>query len=215
MNGKIIKWNDDRGFGFIEPESHKGNIFVHISGFRTRSRRPEVGDDVTFSIEQEAQDKVRAKNVKICGLRETPSYKIEPPRKNVIDYGLIVIALSSIGFVIYQYFQTSNIQSGWYYGIPALISFFLLNRQKTPQEKSYRCSKCKKIENFSPRTISAWNSGATRLYCNKCHSEWLKTQPKIDASFQTRRKNQGCLGSVLLMISLPIIIGYYVFIFIT
>ena len=49
-----VKWfNDDKGFGFIAPESGSKDVFVHQSaiianGFRSLSE----GDQVEFSIEQ-------------------------------------------------------------------------------------------------------------------------------------------------------------------
>jgi cold shock CspA family protein len=34
IHGTIIKWNDDRGFGFVAlPQSHE-DVFVHISAFQ-------------------------------------------------------------------------------------------------------------------------------------------------------------------------------------
>jgi CspA family cold shock protein len=49
-----VKWfNDQKGFGFITPESGKKDVFVHQSaimsaGFRTLAE----GDKVEFSVEQ-------------------------------------------------------------------------------------------------------------------------------------------------------------------
>jgi len=49
-----VKWfNDNKGFGFIAPESGSNDVFVHQSaivsdGFRSLSE----GDQVEFSIEQ-------------------------------------------------------------------------------------------------------------------------------------------------------------------
>jgi CspA family cold shock protein len=49
-----VKWfNDDKGFGFIAPESGSKDVFVHQSaivaeGFRSLSE----GDRVEFSVEQ-------------------------------------------------------------------------------------------------------------------------------------------------------------------
>lgn len=46
-----IKWyNDEKGFGFIAPESGQKDVFVHRSAIGT-SRLTE-GDRVEFSVEQ-------------------------------------------------------------------------------------------------------------------------------------------------------------------
>ena len=34
FDGKLKSWNDDRGFGFIEPLQGGQEIFVHIKSFR-------------------------------------------------------------------------------------------------------------------------------------------------------------------------------------
>ncbi|WP_167494102.1 cold shock domain-containing protein, partial [Vibrio gallaecicus] len=31
MKGKIVRWVDDRGFGFIKSDNLNGDIFVHVS----------------------------------------------------------------------------------------------------------------------------------------------------------------------------------------
>lgn len=52
--GKIIKWNDDKGFGFILPtdSNSKKNVFVHIKSFSDKSVRPAEGQDVTYTIQK-------------------------------------------------------------------------------------------------------------------------------------------------------------------
>lgn len=62
VRGKIVKWNDDRGFGFIAPELAGKQIFVHIGSFPRGTRRPEIGDSVTFELVRDAQGRDRAEN---------------------------------------------------------------------------------------------------------------------------------------------------------
>ena len=50
--GKIIKWNDDKGFGFILPADSQKNIFVHIKSFSDKSVRPTEGQDVTYTVQK-------------------------------------------------------------------------------------------------------------------------------------------------------------------
>lgn len=63
IDGIVKTWNDDRGFGFIEPVHGGQEIFVHIKAFAPRSGRPEVGQRVTFEVEMTADGKKRAKRV--------------------------------------------------------------------------------------------------------------------------------------------------------
>lgn len=65
IEGSIKTWNDDRGFGFIEPRHGGQEIFVHIKAFAPRSGRPEVGRHVTFEVEMAADGRKRAKFVEV------------------------------------------------------------------------------------------------------------------------------------------------------
>ena len=48
MQGIIIRWDDERGFGFVKEEITKTEIFVHISAFNFVNPRTEVGDKIEF-----------------------------------------------------------------------------------------------------------------------------------------------------------------------
>lgn len=64
FTGTIQSWQDDRGFGFIEPAQGGQAVFVHIKSFTSRGgSRPQVGQRVTFEVELNHQGKKRAKNV--------------------------------------------------------------------------------------------------------------------------------------------------------
>ena len=61
QQGQVIKWQEDKGFGFIETETGE-SIFFHVSEFKA-SRRPSIGDEVVFSIGQDQQGRQQAKQV--------------------------------------------------------------------------------------------------------------------------------------------------------
>ncbi len=65
QQGTVKKWQDDKGFGFIETEAGD-SIFFHVSEFRAQ-RRPDVGEQVVFSIGQDAQGRRQAKQVQELG----------------------------------------------------------------------------------------------------------------------------------------------------
>ncbi len=184
MKGKVSQWNDEKGFGFISIQDKQGRVFFHISSIKTRERRPEIGDSVDFEINKDENGKVRATSVFIDGLSSTTSsgkinrIKIDPPQKNIFDYFLYLVILASISYTVYQFYLSRNIETLWPYVIPAVITFFLLGRSKKPKQEHYSCTKCKAVERFNSRTIAAWNRGITRLFCNKCHKDWIKDKPR-------------------------------------
>lgn len=67
--GKLVKWDDSRGFGFVEPSDGGKNIFVHIKDIRPGERRPTIGDTVYYEIGVGNQEKPKAINAFIAGVR--------------------------------------------------------------------------------------------------------------------------------------------------
>jgi uncharacterized membrane protein YsdA (DUF1294 family)/cold shock CspA family protein len=63
IDGVIKSWNDERGFGFIEPTHGGPEIFVHVKALRNRAERPKMGQFVSFEVEIGPEGKKRAKNV--------------------------------------------------------------------------------------------------------------------------------------------------------
>jgi len=64
FEGTIKSWNDERGFGFIEPALGGDEVFVHIKAFTMSSLvggRPRVGQRVSFEVELGPKGKKRAR----------------------------------------------------------------------------------------------------------------------------------------------------------
>lgn len=90
--GQLVKWNDDRGFGFIKPSESDKEIFVHISAIKTTGRRPKVGDTIFYSLTTEADGKIRASDALIQGVISRTSTlqtaKTAPGKQKNEPYGL-------------------------------------------------------------------------------------------------------------------------------
>ena len=62
--GTVKFFNDDKGFGFITPESGGQDVFVHVSALRGGSLRE--GDKVSFEVGQDRKTgKSKAENVSV------------------------------------------------------------------------------------------------------------------------------------------------------
>ena len=61
QQGHIKKWQDDKGFGFIETAAGE-SVFFHVSAFKAQ-RRPEIGEQVVFTVGQDNQGRLQAKAV--------------------------------------------------------------------------------------------------------------------------------------------------------
>ncbi len=60
QSGKLIKWKDEHGFGFIQPVDRSQDVFLHISEIKDSNRRPQVGDTIYYYVV--------AKNGKFCAI---------------------------------------------------------------------------------------------------------------------------------------------------
>lgn len=63
QQGRLTEWNDDRGFGFIEPLDGGPKVFVHISAFPHDARRPLALDLVTYALVFDERGRRRADEV--------------------------------------------------------------------------------------------------------------------------------------------------------
>lgn len=64
FKGKITEWNDDRGFGFINPAEGGERVFCHINAFQDRSRRPSLHVTVTYEHGRDERGRLQARLVR-------------------------------------------------------------------------------------------------------------------------------------------------------
>lgn len=76
QKGILTKWNDNKGFGFITPLGERKSIFVHVSEFKNRRKRPSLNQAVTFTLS--------SKNGKPCAINVNIEYKSSIIRKKGI-----------------------------------------------------------------------------------------------------------------------------------
>ena len=83
--GKLIRWIDDKGFGFIKTENGKGDIFIHITALKGMGRKPVIGDIIHYEIGTDTNGKTRAVNAKIEGVSQTLT--LEPIKYKHLNSG--------------------------------------------------------------------------------------------------------------------------------
>ncbi len=131
--GRLKRWNDDKGFGFIEAENGKREIFIHISTLNRMSRRPAAGDIIHYRIHIENDGKSRAVNAKIEGVAEIPQMK----RKNIRNHNdtnwlFIIILLILAAFAFYNGFYNKTTPSPATYVPPE-------PKEETSEQTVYSC----------------------------------------------------------------------------
>jgi uncharacterized membrane protein YsdA (DUF1294 family)/cold shock CspA family protein len=61
--GKITSWNDNKGFGFVTPNSGGKSVFIHINDFSKRHKRPIQGLSVIYTLSKDSKGRLCATNV--------------------------------------------------------------------------------------------------------------------------------------------------------
>ena len=93
--GKIVVWNDSKGFGFIEPFDGGPRLFIHVSAFSDRRRRPDVSGVVTYTLSTGKNGKPQAVNATLAGAppRTTRPRSTAPATPMVATAALFYTAL--------------------------------------------------------------------------------------------------------------------------
>lgn len=117
LKGKLEKWFDDKGFGFITPENGAQDIFVHIYAFgKALSRRPMVGDTIYYNVHTDKNGKIKAIDAIIEGVRLRRKAQTSGPTKHYNKRGtntsLLTILLCSVFFIGIGNSIYSKLQSG-------------------------------------------------------------------------------------------------------
>lgn len=94
IKGKLVEWNDQRGFGFIEAIGDAQRFFVHISAC-PKGRRPQLGDIVKFQSSQDATGRLNAVNVQYSTIKKQSLSQ----KKNSIFAPRSVLAILHLLFI--------------------------------------------------------------------------------------------------------------------
>jgi len=71
QRGRIVEWQDDRGFGFISPLTGGDRVFAHITSFRHRNgRRPAAGELVACKTARDARGRLQGTSIRFTALDE-------------------------------------------------------------------------------------------------------------------------------------------------
>lgn len=96
--GKLVRWNEEKGFGFIQSGNREKDIFLHISALKNMSRRPVVGDIIFYRLHVEKDGKLKAVDAKIQGVPSIlPTGRVNT-RKNQSSAPYVLIFFSSCRF---------------------------------------------------------------------------------------------------------------------
>lgn len=105
--GKLKHWNEDKGFGFITLKDEPQDIFIHISALKKMSRRPKIGDIITFVIHLDNNGNKRATNAQIKGVASTnleSNLKKKTNNNKLLSNVLLLSFLAIVSYGLYSFF---------------------------------------------------------------------------------------------------------------
>ena len=187
QQGRITTWKDDKGFGFITPNTD-GPVFVHISAFSNRQRRPVGNELVTFDLTTDAKGRRQATGVAFVG--EKPVAPTGPSRSRMAP----LFALCFLGFVGFSVLSGRlPVAVLALYLVASLITFFAYGFDKSAALRNEWRTRESTLHVFS--LIGGWPGAlaAQRLLRHKS----AKTSFQVTFWF-TVLLNCGALGWLLL-----------------
>lgn len=112
--GKLKKWDAERGYGFITADDGGQDVFVHITAFVRDGRQPQVGEALTFEVEPDRNGKRSAVRVQRAGDPMPPPTKPSASRQPRISRSghsswtqkfVVVVLLALVGVFGYSRYE--------------------------------------------------------------------------------------------------------------
>ena len=131
QSGNLKSWNDERGFGFIEPALGGKDIFVHIKAFPAGTDRPTIGQVLTFEVELGPNGKKRAHKVQHQVRNRAPKTpRAETPASWSLPQLLAIPAFASLWLCVASRWQVKPIVLAVYIGL-SLLAFLVYANDKS------------------------------------------------------------------------------------
>lgn len=104
-SGKMVKWVENKGFGFLRMEGNFNDVFVHISAFGRIPRSPRVGDIVEVKKLIEENGKMKVTEANIQGLKAIPDRKRSNGSTRKISIAAAIVVAVAIAVVVVMKLQ--------------------------------------------------------------------------------------------------------------
>jgi len=121
LQGKVFNWNDDKGFGFVEPNGGGERAFVHIKAFKPRSRRPVNGEVIIYELVHENNNRYKAENIKFA--RDAKGSNKRSKAKNGSAFGAVFTIVFCIGLLVSVFSGKSSLIVVGLYIVMSFIAF--------------------------------------------------------------------------------------------
>ena len=98
--GKLRQWNKDKGFGLISQAKGKPDVFIHRSELKGLSRKPKVGDTISYQIITSKGGKIQAINGYIKGVSTSSQATVNTQSQNTLKLITFIAIFVSIVVIV-------------------------------------------------------------------------------------------------------------------
>ncbi|WP_304672329.1 excalibur calcium-binding domain-containing protein [Neisseria polysaccharea] len=148
MRGVIVKWDDEKGYGFIRIDGGNKEIFCHISDFSPRNPRPEINEAVGFEVVSDGKGRFSAKQIRYLNRERavSPVYRKKHRKDKESPTSIVQVVLfllvglllvSVIGYKAYQY--ASEKLTPKQENTPVKTQVLPEIKRQQPDSSPYRC----------------------------------------------------------------------------
>jgi uncharacterized membrane protein YsdA (DUF1294 family)/cold shock CspA family protein len=128
--GKVVKWKDRQGFGFIQPDAGGAEVFVHIKAFPRGAKRPALGTVVTYVDARDFDGRPRAEEVRSA--RSSTLRSLAPLAYVIAAVFLLLVAAMALLAIVPMYVL-------WFYlGASALSLALYAKDKRAAQHETWR-----------------------------------------------------------------------------
>jgi len=171
FQGKIKAWKDDKGFGFVAPNGGGAEVFLHISAFAARHKRPRVGDLVTYEVSDVEPNRPKATNALfVSGPKSQPMSSSSP----VLSLLLSAAALTFAGYITFVWLSNSGTT------LQASVYKVFFAQSALHNEREFQCTPqktyCSEMTSCSEAFFHQERCGGTRMDGDNdgipCERQW-------------------------------------------
>jgi uncharacterized membrane protein YsdA (DUF1294 family)/cold shock CspA family protein len=124
QQGRLAEWNDERGFGFIDPLDGGARVFVHVSEFPRSDRRPMALDLLTYDVDRDDRGRLRATGVRFLAPvhARVGTSQVEASSTGGLS---VAVAVSASFLVLIAVLALAGVAPLWVLGLYVLLSVVL------------------------------------------------------------------------------------------
>ncbi|HRG16516.1 MAG TPA: excalibur calcium-binding domain-containing protein [Pseudomonadota bacterium] len=104
-HGTLVRWNADRGFGFVELPNGGGELFVHVTEFQRGGAAPRIGELISFNVQDSPDGRKRAVNIMRAGeqsIRTRVALESASSKPRIAGFLMFAVVLGVVGFQFYK-----------------------------------------------------------------------------------------------------------------